>query len=95
MRTLKSIAVTMAAILCAYGSAAWARPGGVHAGHSAENAHRASNWNSPKSSDRDKGLDRAEERRSEQGAEHNQVGHPKKHAKKGHEAKVGKGKYLP
>jgi hypothetical protein len=32
---------------------------------------------------------------SEQGAEHNQVGHPKKHAKKGHEAKVGKGKSLP
>jgi hypothetical protein len=87
MRTLKSMAFTMAVILCVYGSAAWARPGGGPGGHSAENAHRASNWNSPKSSDRDKGLERAEERRSEQWAEHNQVGHPKKHAKKGREDK--------
>jgi hypothetical protein len=87
MRNFKSIALITAVVLGASGTAALARPGGGPTGHPAGSAHSILNSNGPTSPDRDKGLFRAEERRSEEGAEHNQVGHPKKHAKKGREDK--------
>jgi hypothetical protein len=74
MRNFKSIALITAVVLGASGTAALARPGGGPTGHPAGSAHSILNSNGPTSPDRDKGLFRAEERRSEEGAEHNQVG---------------------
>ena len=80
------IAVVAASMTCA-GGAAFARGGGGTGGGMGGNSgsHMSpsgiKNTNGPNSPDRDKGLDRAEDRMSKQGAAHEKADRPKKRAK--------------
>lgn len=83
------VVIVLAGFLAAYGSVTWARGGSGNAGGMASE-HMSSqglgNTNGPLSSDRDKGLKRAEDRMSDQGVAHEKATrhkHPKhdKHPK--------------
>jgi hypothetical protein len=61
---------------------ALAKNAGAPGGQARGSTERAVNANSPTSEDRDKGQARAQDRRSEEGAEHNKEGAHKKRVKR-------------
>ena len=75
---IKSLMV-LAVLMFGMSQVAFARGAG---GQAAGSTARTANANSPTSADRDKGQARAEDRRSEEGAEHNKEGAPKKRVHK-------------
>ena len=88
--TLKPVLILMAAGAIALAATpSFARsgntnPGGASASHMS--AQGKANTNGPNAADRDKGLDRAEDRKSAQGLAHSKA---KKHASKQHGKKKG------
>src|SRR5712692_10630483 len=88
MRNLKSLILIATMVLGASGTCAYARPGGAGGGSAGGMAgsHMSqqglANTNGPRAADRDKGLDRAADRRNEEAAEHSKAGQSKKHMKK-------------
>ncbi len=79
----KAIIAAVAAAMACGGGTAFARGGGGMGGTSGSHISPSGikNTNGPNSPDRDKGLDRAEDRRSKQGAAHEKADRPKKRAK--------------
>ena len=80
----KAIIAAVAAAMACGGATAFARGGGGGMGGNSGSHMSPSgikNTNGPNSPDRDKGLDRAEDRRSKQGAAHEKADRPKKRAK--------------
>ncbi len=88
MRNLKSLILIATMVLGASGTCAYARPGGAGGGSAGGMAgtHMSqqglANTNGPMAADRDKGLDRAADRRNKEAAEHSKAGQSKKHMKK-------------
>ncbi len=88
MRNLKSLILIATMVLGASGTCAYARggAGGSPAGGMA-GSHMSkqglANTNGPMAADRDKGLDRAADRRNKEAAEHSKAGQSKKHKKSG------------
>ncbi len=91
MRNLKSLILIATMVLGASGTCAYARggAGGSPAGGMA-GSHMSkqglANTNGPMAADRDKGLDRAADRRNKEAAEHSKAGQSKKHKKKSDKA---------
>lgn len=71
MRSIVPVIVSVL-VLASYGQLAQAqgKGGGAPSGKSAPSGQGASNWNSPSSPDRAIGVDRAQQRMSEEGKEH-------------------------
>ena len=88
MRNLKSLILIATMVLGAPSTCAYARPGGAGGGSAGGMAGShmsqpgSANTNGPMAADRDKGLDRAADRRNEEAAEHSKAGQSKKHMKK-------------
>ncbi len=88
MRNLKSLILIATIVLGASGTCAYARPGGAGGGSAGGTAgthmsqQGSANTNGPMAADRDKGLDRAADRRNKEAAEHSKSGQSKKHMKK-------------
>ena len=74
--------IVLTVFLFATSQIAFAKNGGAPGGQAGGSTARSANANSPTSADRDKGQARAEDRRSEEGAEHNKGGAPKKRVHK-------------
>ena len=72
--------VFLATLLLGMSQVVFAKSSGAPGGHNAGSTERAANAKNPTSADRDKGQARAQDRRSEEGAEHNKEGAPKKRA---------------
>lgn len=78
---IKSLMV-LAVLMFGMSQVAFAKDAGAPGGQAAGSTARTTNANSPTSADRDMGQARAVDRRSEEGAEHNKVGVPKKRVHK-------------
>lgn len=94
MRNAKPLALLIAALVlvpCTYAkqSSGAVGPTGGMAGSHMTNQGLA-NTNGPNATDRDKGLDRAADRRNEEATEHSKAMHPKKHMKLAHHKRVPK-----
>ena len=88
MRDLKPLILIATMLLGASGTCAYAKPGGAGGGSaggvsgSRISQQGLANTNGPRAADRDKGLDRAADRRNVEAAEHSKAGQSKKHMKK-------------
>ena len=88
MRNLKSLILIATMVLGVSGTCVYARPGGAGGGSaggmsgSHMNPKGLANTSGPRAADRDKGLDRAADRRNKEAAEHSKAGQSKKHMKK-------------
>lgn len=94
MRNAKPLALLIAALVlvpCTYAkqSGGSGGPTGGMIG-SPMNNQGLTNTNGPNATDRDKGLDRAADRRNEEAAEQSKAVHPKKYMKLAHHKRVSK-----
>lgn len=78
---IKSL-IVLTVLLLGTSQIAFAKNAGAPGGQAGGSTERAANANSPTSADRDKSQARAQDRRSEEGADHNKEGAPKKRVHK-------------
>jgi len=79
MRSITPV-ILLSSLLASYGTLAIAqnKGGGAPSGNPSPSSQGAANWNSPQATNRATGQDRAEQRKSEPGKEHNKTADARK-----------------